>query len=164
MTKLERYKQKLAELEAKRNELMRQGKYMQMQRLSADIENVKKLIKQAESYEPKPIRELVAMDKIHESGIIPALIECHLAADYLAACAYNVNDIIEGLGFKAVSIIPELKELIRKSNSFASQLCSKSELLSDMLIDNETLINALHKKTIHYIDQRVSPKQNSNKK
>lgn len=161
MTRLERYRKQLAELEGKRGQLMRQGKYMQMHKLNSEIEEIKALIAEAEQYEAKPIKELLSMDKINESGIIPALIECYLVADYLTACTYTVNDIIKKLGFQPVSVIPELKEIIRKSSSFASQLCSKSDILSDMLTDNDTLLEALHKKTMSYIRQRINPKQKS---
>lgn len=164
MTRLERYRQQLAELEGRRSQLMRQGRYMQMYKLNSDIEEIKALIAEAEQYEAKPIKELLGMDKINESGIIPALIECHLVADYLTACTYTVNDIIKKLGFQPVSVIPELKEIISKSSSFASQLCDKSEILSNMLTDNDTLLEALHKKTMSYIFQRINPKQKSKAK
>lgn len=164
MTRLERYKQQLAELEARRSRLMRQGKYMQMQGLSCDIDRVRELIREAEAYEAKPIKELVSMDAIHESGLIPALMECHLAADYLAACSYTVKDIIKGMGFTAVSIIPDINEIISRCNSFASILCEKNECLRDMLLDDETLINAIHKKTVSYIAQRTGPKKKPTKK
>ncbi len=156
MTRLERYRLRLEELEAKRNQFMRQGKYMQMQKLDAELTEVRKLIEEAEKYSPKPIRELVSMDKIQQSGLIPALIECHLAADYLNDCCYTVNDIIKGMGFSPASIIPDLKEIISKSNVFASLLCDRSEQLGDLLVRNDTLIAALHKKTLGHISQRLS--------
>lgn len=71
MKKIERYRQKLAELESRRNRLMRQGKYMQMQKLDVDIQSIRKMVDEAEKYEARPIRELLSMDEIHESGIIP---------------------------------------------------------------------------------------------
>lgn len=164
MTRLERYRQQLMELEAKRNQFMRQGKYMQMRQLDVDLEQVREHIREAEAYEAKPIKELISMDEIHESGLIPALMESHLAADYLAACCYNLKDIISKMGFRAVSIIPELNQIISRCNSFASILCEKNEILTDMLLDNDTLIDALHKKTLSYIRQRTAPKKKASVK
>ena len=163
MTRLERYRQQLSELEARRNQFMRQGKYMQMHKLEDELNEVRKHIAEAENYEAKPIKELVSMDEIHESGLIPALMECHLAADYLNSCSCEVKDIIKKMGFRAVSIIPDINEIISRTNAFASVLCEKNEVLRDMLLDNDTLINALHKKTLSYIAQRTRPKKKPTK-
>lgn len=126
------------------------------------------MIKEVEEYEesikPKPIKELIPMDKIHESGIIPMIMECHLAADYLTACAYQLSDTIKEMGFNPVSIIPDIEEIIKKSDAFASILCGKNQCLSDLLTGNQTLIDALHKKTVSYITQRTTSKHKSRKK
>lgn len=158
MTRLERYKQKLAELEAKRNQFMRQGKYVQMQHLDADLAELRRLIAEAE---PKPVTELFTHEQIREAGLIPAVIEVHLAADYLAACCYTVEDVVKKLGGMAVSVIPELKEIIRKSNEFCSFLYEKDEDLKNLIMDDETLMNALHKKTMSYMSQRLSKKESN---
>ena len=158
MKKIERYRQKLAELESRRNRLMRQGKYMQMQKLDVDIQSIRKMVDEAEKYEARPIRELLSMDEIHESGIIPIIMECHLAADYLTDCAYRLSDTIKKMGFNPVSLVPDMEEIISRSSAFAAILCQKDALLSDMLTNNETLIDALRKKTMHYIRQRTAPK------
>lgn len=155
MTRLERHKEKLAALEAKRNQMMRQGRYPQMQELEEDLKEIRKLIAEAEEYEAKPIKELLTMDEIHASGIMPLIMECHLAADYLNDCAYMLKERIRSLGFNAVSLVPEMKEILKKSEAFASILCKKNKQLSDMLIDNDTLLSALHKKTLSYIEQRM---------
>lgn len=95
MTRLERYKAKLAEFEHRRNEFMRQGKYVQMQMLDADIDELRRLIEEAE---PKPVTQLFTHEELRESGLVPAVLEVHLAADYLAACAYTIEDTVRKLG------------------------------------------------------------------
>jgi hypothetical protein len=152
MTRLERYKEQLAKLEHKRGEFMRRGKYMEMQRLAADIDEVKRLISEAE---PKPVTELFSPEQLRESGLVPAIVEVHLAADYLAACCYTVEDIVKKLGGVPVSVIPELKEIIKKSNAFCSFLYEKDEDLRNLITDDETLMNALHKKSLSYMNQRL---------
>lgn len=52
MTRLDRYKEKLKELEWKRNEFMRRGKYVQMRRLEEDLKQVRAEIAECERYEP----------------------------------------------------------------------------------------------------------------
>lgn len=167
MKKLERYRNRLAELEAQRSRLVREGDLIMATALNNDIKRVEGLIKEAEEYEeaikPKPIKELIPMDKIHESGIIPMIMECHLAADYLNACSYQLYDAIKAMGFNPVSLIPDMDEIIKKSNAFASILCDKNQCLSDLLTDNDTLLNALHKKTVSYITQRTTTKHKSHK-
>ncbi len=152
MTRLERYKEQLTKLEHKRGEFMRRGKYMEMQRLAADIDEVKRLISEAE---PKPVTELFSPEQLRESGLVPAIVEVHLAADYLAACCYTVEDIVKKLGGVPVSVIPELKEIIKKSNAFCSFLYEKDEDLRNLITDDETLMNALHKKSLSYMNQRL---------
>lgn len=155
MTRLERYKEKLSDFEAKRMQLLRTGNYVRAMKLDEDINELAALIEQMGEGGPKPIKELLSAEEIEKLGIIPLVIECHLAADFLTDCAYNLNDIIENAGFHAVSIIPEIKEIAKKSEAFASALAKNSPALTDLLTNNETLISALHKKTLSYIAQRA---------
>ena len=52
MTRLDRYKEKLKELEWKRNEFMRRGKYVQMRRLEEDLKQVRAEIANANAMNP----------------------------------------------------------------------------------------------------------------
>ncbi|MCM1369848.1 MAG: hypothetical protein NC204_05690 [Candidatus Amulumruptor caecigallinarius] len=166
MTFIERQKQALAKLEMKRGILLRSGQYGRLQQLDEDLERVRDLIKQAEKEAEerasRPARDLMNDEKILESGLIPAVIESHLAADYLAACCYNIEDIIDNLGYRATSIVPELKKLIKDANDFAAYMLDKNPNLDDLLIEDETLIQALHKKTLNTIKQRLGKKKKGN--
>ena len=156
MTRLDRYKEKLKELEWKRNESMRRGKYVQMRRLEEDLKQVRAEIAECERYEPKPIRELMTSEQIDQSNLIALMIEAHLAADFLTDCCYNIQDTIEGMGFHAVTVIPELKELLKMADKFASKLAGRNDAFDDLLVSDETLIAALHKKTLGYIQQKLT--------
>lgn len=159
MTRLERYREKLRELENKRSELMRSGHYVQSIALDDDIKEVERLIKEAEDYEetcrPRPLKELVSREKLREMGIIPLMIEAHLAADFLTEVAYMVVEVCKKNGFKDVSLMPDLRELIKKSDMFASFLTKVSPELCDLLVRNETFNASLHKKYVKYIEQRL---------
>lgn len=158
---LEYYERKLAGLEERRNALMRGGKYKASMRLNQDIEEVRRLIKEAE---PKPVTELFTHEELRESGLVPAVLEVHLAADYLAACCYTIEDTVKRLGGVAVTVIPELKDILSRANKFCDFLYTKGDDLESLIEDNDTLLEALHKKTMRYIEQRVCQKQKTAEK
>lgn len=152
-SRLDRYERKVRELEEKRGALMRSGRYLESVRLNQDIDDIKKLIAKEKVYEPKPLKQLVDRDKAKEA--VALIVECHLASDYLTATAYALKDWFKAQKLVAVSVVPELDEIIRKSEAFASSLCKVNDNLSQLMTDNETLINSLHKKTLSYIGQRL---------
>lgn len=164
MTRLERYKEKVKDLEWRRNQFMRQGRYDKMRQLEHDIEEVRVLIAQAEEFEAKPIKELMTSEQITESNLIPLIIEAHLASDFLTDCCYNIQDTINRMGFSAVTIIPELIELRKKADEFAAKLAGKNPMLDDMLIDDETMIEGMHKRLLKYIEQRMTPRDTKRKR
>ena len=153
---LEYYKGKLADLEARRNRFMRAGQYKKSMQLNQDIEEIRKLIEESE---PKPVNELFTQEQIQNAGLIPAVLEVHLAADYLAACCCTVEDIVGKLGCQAVTVVPELKEILKRANEFCNYLYEKDSELESLIRDDETLMEALHKKTMKYIEQRVCKKK-----
>ena len=159
MTRLERYRRQLAELEARRGRLLRSGNFVKASALSQDILEIERLIGEAEEYEesmkPRPIRELVTKEKLDEMGIIPLMIECHLVADFLTEISYEIVDICRKEGFEDVRLMPELKELIKRSEVFASFLTSLSPELMNLVVNNETFNASLHKKYVKYIEQRI---------
>lgn len=159
MTKLERYKEKLAQLEAKRNNMMRNGKFAQSIELNANIEEVRKLIKEAEDYEeslkPRPICEICSRKEIEEMGIIPLMVECHLVADFLVEAAWRVRERCEEYGLHDVRWTDDLNEIIKKTEKFASFLTQISPELCDLVVNNETFNASLHKKYLKYIEQRL---------
>ena len=138
---------------------MRTGRYFDSVRLNQDIIEIEKCIRKAEEYEescrPKPLKEILSEEELHEMGIIPLMIECHLAADFLTGIAYEIVDVCKKHGLTDVSFMPELKDLIKKSDIFASFLTKISPELRNLLLRNETLNASLHKKYIRYIEQRL---------
>lgn len=155
---LQKYRQKLENLEAKRSELMRSGRYMESIRLNADIEEVRKLIEAEEDYlKPKPLKELVSKEQADE--VTNIIIECHLAADYLTAVAYELKDWFDKNGLIPHSVIPELNQIVKLSESFAGSVCKVNPNLRDMMINNDTLIEALHKKCQTYIKRNLNLKK-----
>lgn len=159
MTRLERYKHKLEEFEAKRNRLMRSGKFPEAEALNEDIKVMEGLIREAEAYEesrkPRPIREIVSEEELHEMGIIPLMIECHLVADFLVEVSYMIVERCKAHGLADVSLMPDLMDIIKRTEKFASFIATLSPELRDLIVNNETFNASLHKKYQKYIDQRL---------
>lgn len=155
MTRLERYEQKLATLEGRRSQMLRKGRYVDVQMLDSEIEEAKALIREAKDYQAKPVLELLSREEIQESGLVALLIESHLAADFLADICFRIEQVFKERGLQAVSIVPDIKDLLKRSNIFASILCLKNAELSSLLIDNEDLIGKLHSDTLGYIKERL---------
>lgn len=159
MTRRERYKKQLNELEGRRGRLLRAGRYLEAQDLHADIHRIERMIEEADAYEeacrPRPIREIVSREELQEMGIIPLMIETHLAADFLTAIAYEVVDRCEAHGLRDVTLMPELEKLIRQSEKFASFLTSLGPELRELMLRNENLNESIHGKYKRYIEQRL---------
>lgn len=160
MATLDTYKRRLSDLEARHSRLLRQGQIVKAINLSHDITEIRTMIAEEEELRrPRPIKELVPKDELAASGLVELLIELHLGVDYINAVTCKIIDLVGKMGFNAVTIVPELNEIAEKTRKFASYMCTKDENLSDMMTDNDTLINALHKKTQSYIAQRLKPKK-----
>ena len=159
MTRLERYREQLVKLEEKRSRLLRSGRFLEANDLNGAIREVELLIRQAEEYEeaskPKPLKETVTREQLNLMGIIPLMIECHLVADFLTEVAYMVVDTCKKHGFSDVVLMPDLREIIKKTDKFASFLTGVSPELSDLLLRNETFNASLHRKYVKYIGQRL---------
>lgn len=161
MTKLERYQNQVKELEAKRASLLRSGQYIQSMNLHKDIEEIKQKIEEIRPYyEPRPLSESVSHEELKAMGIIPLMIECHLIADFLTEVCYMVVDICKEHGFDNVSFVPELREILKKTDKFASFLSGLSPELCDLLTRNETFNKSLHKKFLTHIEQRLDKSRN----
>lgn len=152
-SRLNKYERKLQKLEALRSEYLRTGRYLESVRLNQDIEKVRKLLEHEKRYEPQPLKDLITPEKTKEA--VALIVECHLAADFLTATAYALKDWFKAQRLVAISVIPEIEEIIKKSEAFASALCKVNPNLSNLMTENEALMNALHKKTLSYIGQRL---------
>lgn len=159
MTRLERYREQLAKLEEKRSTLLRSGRFIEANNLNNDLREIEMLIKQAEEYEeatkPKPLKDIVTKKQLNEMGIIPLMIECHLAADFLTGVAYSVVDICKKHGFSDVVLMPDLQDIIKKTEKFASFLTKVSPELCKLVTENDTFNESVHKKYLKYIEQRL---------
>ncbi|MCH5234742.1 MAG: hypothetical protein J1E16_05560 [Muribaculaceae bacterium] len=155
-TRLQRYEEKVKELEARGAELLRSGRYVQAINLRKDIDKIKAMIEEIRPYyEPKPLSEVVSKKELDEMGIIPLMIECHLIADFLTEVSYMVVDICKAHGWEKLSFTEDLDVVLKNADKFASFLTGVSPELCELLTRNETFNKSLHKKFLNHIDNRL---------
>ena len=153
---MQRYESKLAELKTKERSLFKAGRYCESMALKKDIDDITAMIEeQRKYYEPRPIQEIVSRKEIDEMGIIPLIVEAHLVADFLTEVCYMVVDICKEHGLSDVSFVPEITDILKKSDRFASFLSGMEGNLPELLARNETFNASLHKKYQNYITTRM---------
>lgn len=156
MTRLQRYEEKLAMLQRKERELYRTGNYVKSFALRKEIEEARALVEECRKYyEPRPMSEIITPQELKEMNIVPMMIECHLIADFLTEVCYMVVDTCKKHGYDNVSFVPELKEIIKRTDKFASFLNGMTPDLQNLLLRNETFNASLHKKFLSHIEQRL---------
>lgn len=156
MTRLERYEQQLNELEKRKGELIKTGNFVKSIALQKDINEIKAMVEEARKYyEPRPMSELITPQELKEMNIVPMMIECHLVADFLTEVCYMVVDTCKKYGYDNISFVPELKEIIKRTDKFASFLNGMTPDLQHLLLRNETFNASLHKKFLGHIEQRL---------
>lgn len=155
-TRLQRYEERLEELEAKRASKLRSGDFLGSMNIHRDIEEIKATIKDIRPYyEPRPLSEVVSKKELDEMGIIPLMIECHLIADFLTEVSYMIVDICKAHGLERLSFTEDLNVVLKNADKFASYLTGVSPELCELLTSNETFNKSLHKKFLNHIETRL---------
>lgn len=156
-SKLARLKQQRDELKKKVQTLLQLGKYMQANTAIAKVQRIEAAIAEAEAYVPRALAELFDRKTLSESGINIAIVKVHLAADFLADCAYELKDKFNALGVEEQRLLPMLDEIKKKSQDFASIVCHPEFAgLSDFMVTNDGFINSMHEITQKYIDDHLT--------
>lgn len=165
MTKIERYEEQVKELEARRSQLLRNNQFIKSMQLNEKIKEIKSMIDELkEATTPRPLSETVTKEELKEMNIIPLMLTCHLAADFLTQVCYEIIDICEAHGLSNVNFVPELKEILKKTDSFASFLIRMSPDIQNLLLRNETFNAALLKRYLNYIETRMKHFEKERKK
>lgn len=156
-SKLERLKRQRNELQIKVQEQLKAGKLLQANAIMGKIRRVEDAITEAEAYLPKKLAELFDRKTLNESGINIAIVKVHLAADFLADCAYDLKDRFNKLGVEEHTLLPLLEEIKKRSQDFASIVCHPEFAgLSDFMVTNDDFINDMHEITQKYIDDHLT--------
>lgn len=156
-SKLNRLKQQRDELKKSIQSLLQRGKFMQANTAIAKVKKLEEAIEEAEAAIPRALAELFDKKTLNESGINIAIVKVHLAADFLADCAYDLKDKFKALGVEEQRLLPMLDEIKEKSQDFASIVCHPEFAgLSDFMVTNEDFINEMHGITQKYIDDHLT--------
>lgn len=155
-SKLDRLKERRDQLIIERGNQLRCGQYLVATKTTDKIKHVEAAIEEAESYLPRKLSELFDKETLHKSGILNAIVKVHLAADFLAFCAYDLRDRFTALGVEENHLLPLLDEIKKRSQDFASIVCHPEFAgLSDFIVTNDEFIDNMHKITQQYIDDHL---------
>lgn len=156
-SKLDRLRERRDQLKAKMSKQIQNGQLLQVSDTARRIKDVEAAIEEAESYLPKKLSELFDQKTLRESGINVAIVKVHLAADFLADCAYELRDKFTALGVEENHLLPLLDDIKKKAQDFASIVCHPEFAeLSDFMVTNEEFINDMHGITQKYIDDHLT--------
>lgn len=156
-SKLDRLKERLDQLIIERGNQLRCGQYLAATKTTDKIKHVEAAIEEAESYLPRKLSELFDQKTLRESGINVAIVKVHLAADFLADCAYELRDKFTALGVNENHLLPLLDDIKKKAQDFASIVCHPEFAgLSDFMVTNEEFIDDMHGITQKYISDHLT--------
>lgn len=160
MTRLERLQEDLEKLIEQRARLVKQGDLVKSLRYNALIEQKEIEIAECEYYEFKPLGEIISRDELAKNKVYARLLEVSLAADYLADAAVECKYILQQLGIDKMKITDDV-EAIRKSANKLSALPCRSDFgeLYDLMMDNDELVEKLHKTTRAYMKKKLKAKE-----
>lgn len=155
MTRIERYEAQLNELRRKRGTLLKQGNFVKAMKLGEDIKEIERMIDDLkEQTRPRPLSQIMTPEQLEASGLVELITEAHIAADYMADVYYRLMDTCEEYRIEMDSLADPLKATIKQNNEFVSDLMGKNAWLERLMLGNEVLLNALHKKVLAFIRQR----------
>ena len=155
MTRIERYEAQLDELRRKRGTLLKQGNFVKAMKLGEDIKEIERMIDDLkEQTRPRPLSQIMTPEQLEASGIVELITEAHIAADYMAYVYYRLMDTCNDFRIAMDSVTEPLKQAIALNNEFVSDLMGKNAWLESVLLGNEILLAALHKKVASFISQR----------
>lgn len=156
-SKLDRLRERRDQLKAKMSKQIQNGQLLQVSDTARRIKDVEAAIEEAESYLPKKLSELFDQKTLRESGINVAIVKVHLAADFLADCAYELRDKFTALGVEENHLLPLLDDIKKKSQDFASIVCHPEFAgLSGFMVTNEEFLDDMHGITQKYIDDHLT--------
>lgn len=156
-SKLDRLRERRDQLKAKMSKQIQNGQLLQVSDTARRIKDVEAAIEEAESCLPKKLSELFDQKTLRESGINIAIVKVHLAADFLADCAYELRDKFTALGVEENHLLPLLDDIKKKAQDFASIVCHPEFAgLSDFMVTNEEFIDDMHGITQKYIDDHLT--------
>lgn len=159
MTRYERLKAKMRELEEKRASFIRSGELFKVARIDNRIKEQQALIDEAAQYEPMNLKKALDDEGVPYDDFLVKIIELHLAADYLNDCSVVLKEQLKKYDLTWCSLFPLVDEITALSGSLAGQITEdKFKVTRDLLLDDERLIDDLHLLTRRYMYNKINNK------
>lgn len=151
------------ELKRKQSQLFQQGKMLQGMQLQSKIDAIKQELleidrreEERKYQEKKTLRELLPKDEVERNNIHKKLVKVSLASDFLYDCLFDLETKLDKLGILVNSFSDETKAVVHASNQLASKLITdKAPKLSEVLLDDEPMVDQLHAIIDKYIEQTL---------
>lgn len=157
MKRVDRLRAKLDAALARRAEFIAKGRIIEAGQMTTRINILQDDIKEAERYEPQQLGKLISRETLQKSGLAKKLIKTHLAADYLADCAFDARETLEKLGLAGCSIFPPLQAIQKQATAYAGVVCHPDFAgLSDFMINDEQFIDDMHGTCDKYIEGKLN--------
>lgn len=157
MRRIDKLKEKLDKAMARQSALTRSGKLVESLRMNAVISAIEEEIAEARKYEPQQLGKLLDRETLRRMEIGAKLVEVHLAADYLADCAFDIRETLDKLGLADCSIFPMLRSIQRQAQEFADIVCHPEFAgLSDFMTTNDRFIDDMHLIARRYISEKLT--------
>lgn len=134
---------------------MLQGMQMQskIDAIKHELEEIQKREEERLYNEKVTLRELLPKDEVVRNDIHKKLVKVSLASDFLYDCMFDLTSTLNQLGILVDSLSEEAKSVCKAANALASKLITdKAPQLSEVLLDDEPMVDALHKILDKYID------------
>lgn len=148
------------ELKKKQSELFRQQKMLQAMQLQPKIDAIKHELEEIDRREQErlynekvTLKDLLPKDEVIRNDIHKKLVKVSLASDFLYDCLFDLQSKLSELGILVDSLSEEAKALCRAANNLASKLITdKAPQLSEVLLDDEPMVDKLHEVLDRYVD------------
>ena len=135
---------------------LRAGKLIQANQLNKQIEEKKQAIKDCEFFEYQPLNEVVSRDELTKNKVYARLLEIALAADYLVDCAIDCKDTLNKLGVNNLKLMEDIEVIRKHATKLSNMPCDeKYDKLYDFMIDDDNLIDDIHKLSRLYIREKM---------
>lgn len=160
MTRKERLLNELEELKSKRRQFIKRGDLVKAMGFDEAIKTKETEIKDCELYEYQPLSNLVNRDQLAKNKVYGRLLEIAIAADYLADTAVECKYILQQLGVGDIKMVEDV-EIIRKyANKLSAMPCNPEYgELYDLMMDDDELVEKLHKTTRAYMKKKLKAKE-----
>lgn len=148
------------ELKKKQSELFRSGRMLQGMQLQPKIDAIKQELEDIKRREEErlynervTLRDLLPKDEVVRNDIHKKLVKVSLASDFLYDVVFDLTSTLNQLGILVDSLSEEAKTVCKAANALASKLITdKAPQLSEVLLDDEPMVDALHKVLDKYVD------------